>query len=237
MPGTYGSVCDAARALLDDRAGNTYSDDYLLPLMNVALDVLVGRLCAESCTQVVMVTVLADVPAGTSVITTATTPALPSGLIAPRNLKCMMTGNGEETWGEVLGPKSFVVPVQPGSLVTRWNWTDSKLFITPASVICDIRLEYNGDVARFSSGPSLATTAVPIAKCDGILATLLAGLAALSKGQVATAGGLGVPTERGITGAAGGMLADFIATQTKIRQSAPVRRNAYRPTIVQRYAR
>lgn len=139
---TAGDVMTKVRALLNDQAGQYYSDTVQVPYLQIAIDELREYLELSNSPVTNLTDTVLVVPAGTTLINYVTVPALPQDLVDIRQLWYRQTGQGP------------YVPVTRRDFLPHWNdgldlysylywaWYDNAVHLPASSQINDIKLDY-----------------------------------------------------------------------------------------------
>ena len=128
------------RALVDDPNATYTTDDFLLPLINQKYEELYNRLRLGGTEFDERDVVLPSVPAGTPDLSTYAATGQPLELLVqPRMLEWKLAGNPDSFYlrAEFLGKVRDITP-QP--LIDSWEWRSQVIYITPATVVVDLRV-------------------------------------------------------------------------------------------------
>ncbi len=184
-----GAINTLARALLNDAAGNTYSDQFLLPFAQMAYRRINKALGNISSTTYIkdnvqlIVAAVGAVDASVQVsITDATPPPnqLPTDLLVPLNVWERISGSTDDFQEMTDMTGEGGLPSQPqGDQLVFWEWRMDGLYFIGATQDTQIRLRYQstpGDV----TGP---VAAVLLRDGQNTMTLLTAALAGLSRGS------------------------------------------------------
>ena len=139
---TAGDVMSAVRSLLNDSAGQYYTNTVQIPYLKIALSELREYLELSNSPVTNYVEAILTIPAGTTLISYITTPALPSDLIEIRQLWYRPTGTGPYV---PLRQREFLPHWQDGQDLYSflyWAWYDNALHLPASSQINDLKLDY-----------------------------------------------------------------------------------------------
>lgn len=145
---TAGDVMTAVRALLNDTAGQYYSDTVQIPYLQMALMELREYLELSNSPVTNYTDTVLVVPAGTVLINYITTPALPSDLIDIRQLWFRPTGDGPYV---PLTRRDFLphwVDGQDLNSFLFWAWYDNAIHLPSSSQDNDLKLDYIKQIAE-----------------------------------------------------------------------------------------
>lgn len=145
---TAGDVMTAVRALLNDTAGQYYSDTVQIPYLQMALMELREYLELSNSPVTNYTDTVLVVPAGTVLINYITTPALPSDLIDIRQLWFRPTGDGPYV---PLTRRDFLPHWVDGQNLNSflfWAWYDNAIHLPSSSQDNDLKLDYIKQIAE-----------------------------------------------------------------------------------------
>lgn len=175
---TVTEICNLARAIIGDSAGETYRDDVLLPFVQAAyLDLeleFVERAISFNETSSDL-----NLTAGQTSITTSSSPALPSDLIAPLSLEEKKTGSTDK-FTPVNKPEYGDLPdLDQVDQLRYWIWEAGQIKLLGATVPVTVRLRYTKQLPELVNSGS--TILIPHAK--NYLAWHAASLVASARGE------------------------------------------------------
>lgn len=145
---TAGDVMSAVRALLNDNAGQYYSNTVQIPYINMAMLELREYLELSNSPVTNYSDTVLTIPAGTTVINYVTTPALPQDLVDIRQMWYRPTGDGPFV---PLTRKDFLPHWLDGQDLYSflfWAWYDNAVHIPASSQINDLKLDYIKQIAE-----------------------------------------------------------------------------------------
>lgn len=145
---TAGDVMSAVRALLNDNAGQYYSNTVQIPYINMAMLELREYLELSNSPVTNYSDTVLTIPAGTTVINYVTTPALPQDLVDIRQMWYRPTGDGPFV---PLTRKDFLPHWLDGQDLYSflfWAWYDNAVHIPSSSQINDLKLDYIKQIAE-----------------------------------------------------------------------------------------
>ena len=221
---TAGQITSLARSLLNDAAGNLFTDAVLLPYVNSAYrkaqrslaNTQSGSFLSDDVLLVVSAVVQVDASAQVS-ITDGTAPPnqLPADLLVPVKLWERPNGTTDDfaEMTDLTGHDGL--PSQPqGTMLNYWEWRADGLYFLGATQDTQIRLRYQ------KSYPDLidATSPVLIRHSQEALAFAAAAMAGAARGA---------PQAERWDAAAGDALEDLIARATQREQQTGRRRRPY----------
>lgn len=186
-----------ARSLANDASGAVFSDAVLIPFLNSAYRALQRQL-AEAGVSVLIAQIDLDLPLTNGVTTTelsdASTPQLPTDLLAPHQL-----------WEQATDSSDIFTPMekitgglpnfQPGGRLRMWEWRTDAIQLIGATQEVTVRLRYE------KSLPALVLGSDPIQIRSSLdpLAYAVAGMAARSRGAQALAADMLALAEAAVT--------------------------------------
>lgn len=152
---TAGQVMVGSRALLNDQNDQSYHNSVLLQYLKIAFREL-RELLEESNIPVTNKTdtVLA-LPAGTTVVSFTSTPALPSNLVEIRDLWSRNVNTNP--WYK-LTKKEFLPPALEGIDYTEfvyWSWENNTIKLLPTTSAMDLKLEYIEQLSEIADENSI----------------------------------------------------------------------------------
>lgn len=206
-------VLDRARAALNDRQGQLFNDDVLLPFLNNAWEDLQSEMQVNGLPAVYNATAALTITAGATVISTTSTPPLPTDIIEPQNL--YEKGTTETDW---IPMTEFpgLLPTRQGQKLGIWQWKEEEIKLVGATANRDILIEYLKSFPEVI-GPS---TQIPLAGTKLFLAYKTAAEAASDIGQNGT-------RAESLSTRANVEKAKFIAIRVKGQQGVSTRRIPY----------
>lgn len=182
-------ITPLARALLNDTAGNVFSDAFLLPFVqmgyrkiNKALGNIKSTVYIKDNVLLVVAAVSSADPSVQVSITDATAPPnqLPVDLIVPMKLWERRSGSTDDFAEMTDLTDEGGLPSQPqGNQLIFWEWRGDGLYFIGATQDTQIRMRYQ------AVPPDVASAASSVLLRDGqnALALLTAGLAGMSRGS------------------------------------------------------
>lgn len=186
-----------ARSLANDAAGAVFSDSVLMPFLNSAYRALQRQL-AEAGVSVFIAQIDLDLPLTSGITPTelsdASTPQLPTDLLAPHQL-----------WEQATGSSDIFTPMekitgglpnfQPGGYLRMWEWRTDSIQLIGATQEITVRLRYEKSLPALVLG----TDPIQIRSSLDPLAYAVAGMAARSRGAQALAADMLALAETAIT--------------------------------------
>lgn len=174
-----------ARSLANDAAGAVFSDGVLMPFLNSAYRALQRQL-AEAGVSVLIAQIDLDLPLTNGVTPTelsdASTPQLPTDLLAPHQL-----------WEQATGSSDIFTPMekitgglpnfQASSYLRMWEWLTDSIQLIGATQEITVRVRYEKSLPALVLG----TDPIQIRSSLDPLAYAVAGMAARSRGAQALA--------------------------------------------------
>jgi hypothetical protein len=221
---TAGQITSLVRSLLNDAAGNLFTDAVLLPYANAAYRKVQRVLANVQAGAFLQDDVLLVVPAVTEVdasvqvsITDATAPPnqLPTDLLVPTKLWERANGSTDDFIEMTDLTDSGGLPSEPqGEMLNVWEWRADGLYFLGATQDTQIRLRYE------QSFPDLcdATSPVLIRQAQEAIAYATAAMAGAARGA---------PQAERWDSAAADAMEDLIARATQREQQLPRRRRPY----------
>lgn len=186
---TAGQITALVRSLLNDAAGNLFTDGVLLPYVNSAYRKLQRALAIVQSGTFLVDNVTVVVPAVSAVdpsvqvaVTDATAPPnqLPTDLLVPVKLRERQNGSTEDFIEMVDLTRRGGLPSRPqGQRLSVWEWRADGLYFIGATQDNQVRIRY---VKAF---PDLAdaTSNVLIRNAQEAIAYLAAAMAAMARGS------------------------------------------------------
>ncbi len=221
---TAGQITALVRALLNDSAGNLFTDGLLIPYLNAAYrkvqralaNVGSGTLIVDNVTVVVPAVAAVDPSAQVS-ITDATAPPnqLPTDLLYPVKLWERSSGSSNDfrEMADLTGHGGL--PSRPqGATLDFWEWRADGLYFLGATQDTQVRIRYRKAYPDLSD----ATGVVLIRNAQEPLAYFAAAMAAMSRGSP-------LAEKWDATGA--DALEDLIVAATRREQQSVRRRRPY----------
>ena len=216
MATTAGDVLDFSRVLLNDQAATLYNNTAMLPVLKVAFRELQQKMNLNSLSVDKEQSAMITIPALATSIGFATTPALPSNLLYPIELKEKIAGQPDATY-TAMTRSPFVPDLTQVSRLMYWTWIQEEIRFVGATTAVPIYIRYYLNLAALSS----ASTVIPILDSDIFLAYRTAAIAATTIG--------GMPSKGAILDSQAAMaLDDFLGIGVSNRQAMPVRRRPFR---------
>ena len=221
---TVAQVTALVRSLLNDSAGNLFTDGLLLPYLNSAYrkvqralaNIQSGTFIVDNTTVVVPAVTAVDASVQV-VINDATAPPnqLPTDLLAPAKLWERKNG-GSDNFQEMVDMTDHGgLPSQPqGAALRFWEWRGDGLYFLGATQDVQVRMRYQ------KAYPDLAdaTSSILIRNAQEALAYFTAAMAAMARGS---------PLAEKWTLAAEDALEDLIVRVTQREQQSVRRRRPY----------
>ncbi len=221
---TAGQITQLIRSLLNDAAGNLFTDSVLIPYVNSAYRKLQRALAAAGQETFLVDDVLLVVPAVTSVdpsaqvvINDSTAPPnqLPTDLLVPLDLWERANGSSDDFVEMVdLSLRGGLPSMEQGQTLQFWEWRQDGLCFCGATQDTQIRLRYQ------KSYPDLtdSTSVVLVRSAQEAIAYAAAAMAALSRGS---------PFAERWDGVAEDAFEDLITTTVRRDQRGARRRRPY----------
>jgi hypothetical protein len=128
--------------LLNDALQETYTEDVVLPYLNIALDDLQEIFALNNVPVTNEVTAALALPVGTTVVSFTSTPALPAGLVEIQQLWERATNT--PPWVE-MNKQEFIPPNQEDQSITQfrvWAWVDQEIRLISSTAANDIKIQY-----------------------------------------------------------------------------------------------
>lgn len=145
---TAGDVMSAARGLLNDTAGQYYTNTVQIPYLQMAVSELREYLELSNSPVTNYTDTVLTIPAGTTVINYITTPSLPQDLVQIRQAWYRPTGDGPFV---PLNERDFLPHWQDGQDLYSflyWAWYDNAMHLPASSQINDLKLDYMKEIAN-----------------------------------------------------------------------------------------
>ena len=221
---TAGQITQLIRSLLNDAAGNLFTDSVLLPYVNSAYRKLQRALAAAGQETflvddvlLVVAAVTAVDPSAQVVIDDSTAPPnqLPTDLLVPLDLWERANGSSDDFVEMAdLSLRGGLPSMQQGSTLQYWEWRQDGLWFCGATQDTQIRLRYQ------KSYPDLtdASSVVLVRSAQEAIAYAGAAMAALARGS---------PFAERWDGVAEDALEDLISTTVRRDQRGARRRRPY----------
>jgi hypothetical protein len=172
-------VMDRARAALNDRQGQLFTNDVLLPFVNNAWEDLQSEMQNNGLPTVYETSAVLSIPAGAIVVSTASTPPLPTDIIEPRNVYEKLSS---ETRWIPMKEYNDLLPSTQGNRLGLWQWRDDELRLVGSTVATQLLIEYTKSLIDIT-GPN---TVIPLNAAKLFLAYKTAAEAASDIGQNGT---------------------------------------------------
>src|SRR5688572_14914631 len=118
------AVMDRARAALNDRTAQLFSNDVLLPFLNNAWEDLQSEMQVNGLPTVFEASSALTIPAGAIVVSTITTPAVPTGIIETIHLYERTVG---QTRWIPMREYNGLLATDQGNTLGSWQWKGDKL--------------------------------------------------------------------------------------------------------------
>lgn len=221
---TAGQITSLARSLLNDAAGNLFTDAVLLPYVNSAYrkaqralaNVQSGSFLSDNVLLVVPAVAAPDASVQVSV-TDATTPPnqLPADLLVPEKLWERSNGSSDDfvEMTDLTGHGGL--PSEPqASMLRYWEWRADGIYFLGATQDVQIRLRYQRSYPDLTD----ATSPVLIRQAQEAIAYAAAAMAGAARGA---------PLAERWDAAAGDALEDLISRATQREQYTVRRRRPY----------
>ncbi len=221
---TAGQITALIRSLLNDAAGNLFTDGVLMPYVNSAYRKVQRALAAAGQETflvddvLLVVSAIAEVdPSQQLVINDATAPPnqLPSDMLAPLDVWERASGSTDNfiQMADLTG-RGGLPSVEQGASLRFWEWREDGLWFIGATQNTQIRVRYQKSFPDFSDG----TSVVLIRNAQEAIAYFGAAMAALARGS---------PLADRWSDAAGDALEDLISTTVRRDQRGGRRRLPY----------
>lgn len=144
-------------ALLNDTT--YYTQAVLLPYLNIAQDELADFLRNSGVGQTKFWTTITNMPAATTALYQASTPALPLTLVEPIQIYERATGAAEQDFVMMIGPAT-IPNINAGTSLVYWDWimdvtNGPTIQFNPsggATSARDLRIYYYGEVTPLGTG-------------------------------------------------------------------------------------
>ena len=221
---TAGQITQLIRSLLNDAAGNLFTDAVLIPYVNSAYRKLQRALAAAGQETFLVDDVLLVVPAVTEVdpsaqvmINDATAPPnqLPTDLLVPLDLWERANGSSDDFVEMVdLSLRGGLPSMEQGLALQYWEWRQDGLCFCGATQDTQIRLRYQKSYPDLNDG----TSVVLVRNAQEAIAYAGAAMAALARGS---------PFAERWDGVAEDALEDLITTSVRRDQRGARRRRLY----------
>ena len=221
---TAGQITQLIRSLLNDAAGNLFTDAVLIPYVNSAYRKLQRALAAAGQETFLVDDVLLVVPAVTEVdpsaqvmINDATAPPnqLPTDLLVPLDLWERANGSSDDFVEMVdLSLRGGLPSMEQGLALQYWEWRQDGLCFCGATQDTQIRLRYQKSYPDLTDG----TSVVLVRNAQEAIAYAGAAMAALARGS---------PFAERWDGVADDALEDLITTSVRRDQRGARRRRPY----------
>jgi len=221
---TAGQITSLIRSLLNDAAGNLFTDGVLLPYVNSAYRKVQRALAAAGQETFLVDDVLFVVPAIAEVdssqqvvLNDASAPPnqLPTDLLAPLDVWERAADSSDDfaQMADMTG-RGGLPSIEQGPTLRFWEWREDGLWFLGATQDTQIRLRYQKSFPDFSDGTSI----VLIRNAQEAIAYFGAAMAALARGS---------PLAERWSDAASDALEDLIATTVRRDQRGGRRRRPY----------
>jgi len=221
---TAGQITQLIRSLLNDAAGNLFTDAVLIPYVNSAYRKLQRALAAAGQETFLVDDVLLVVPAVAEVdpsaqlmINDATAPPnqLPTDLLVPLDLWERANGSSDDFVEMVdLSLRGGLPSMEQGLTLQYWEWRQDGLCFCGATQDTQIRLRYQKSYPDLTDG----TSVVLVRNAQEAIAYTGAAMAALARGS---------PFAERWDGVAEDALEDLITTSVRRDQRGARRRRPY----------
>lgn len=212
---TAAFITALTQSLLNDKVGDYWTFDLLLPFLQLAFDDLSQELELNEIPITKEITAVLNLAPLTQVIGFGTMPALPENFIAPISIDERLAGQPNSEWSpmdEVQMPPADI----PSTYLNCWWWDGIQINFLGSTSTEDIRLRFTGGLYK----PQSQESVVGIRGVENYLAEQTAYYAADSIGNQYTADRSKLK--------AGIFLEKFIRFQVKNKQGLPVRKLGYR---------
>lgn len=213
MADTLSSVTAFCQALLNDENAETWTSTILLPHINSAYRGLQRKLAMNQIKTLSDVTTLAMPALTGTVISSASSPALPTDFLVPWRLREKATGSSDK-YADMY-PEDLLPDVDQQSLNVYWEWRAGQIRLPGATVATTIQLEYE----RIPPALAAPTDALLINNAVDSIAYAAAASAARSRG--------GVDLYKVFSEAAASTTDDLIRINLSTNQQLPRRRRGY----------
>jgi hypothetical protein len=179
-----------ARALMNDSAGNVFTDTLLMPLLNSAYRGLQRELAENGVSvmaeqQDIELDVNGETGLTSSEISDVSNPQLPTDCLMPHMLWERATANTADVFVpmEKFTSGGGMLNLQPGGYLRLWEWREDKINLIGATQAITVRLRYEKLLPLLA----VATDPVQIRSATDALGFATAALAARSRGARALA--------------------------------------------------
>jgi hypothetical protein len=221
---TAGQATQLVRALLNDAAGNLFTDGLLLPYLNSAYRKVqralancgAGTFIVDNAVVTVPAVAAAD-PAAQVVISDAAAPPnqLPTDLLVPMKLWERAAGSGEEFVEMTDLTAHGGLPSRPqGAALGCWEWRGDGIYLCGALVDSEVRIRYQKAYPDLSD----AQSPILVRGAQDAIAYLAAAMAAMSRGS---------PLAAQWTAAGDDALEDLLAAAARREQQSMRRRRPF----------
>jgi hypothetical protein len=216
---TPAQVMLRSAALLNDSVRSVYTDEVVLPYLNMALDELQEYYELNNVPITNNQSATITVPKGISAIGYATTPALPVDLIEIQNL--YESEVGQSAWALML-PKTFLHQTKDQiSAFIIYAWGQNQLNLIAANKDIDLKIDYVASLFPTDLAIGSINTDYPIKNIKSYLAYKTAALCSRYIGENET-------RSNELNGLAQLALDRSLGISTKSRQSILTRRRPFR---------
>lgn len=227
MADTLGTVTGKVRALLNDPDVQEYSDSVLVPYVGMAQSQLDSYLRSKGIERY-RLEANVTVPAGTTVLTLTTTPALPADLVQPIVLHERLSGSTRaDDWRGMVQIREDLPNVIQSERLGFWSWQGGAIRFVGATTDRQIQIDYLNVPAEVA----LPADVLPMLDSAEALAYLTASLVCTSKGADQAAAAFYAGPTPGVK-AGGYLLAreNLYATAMRQKQRRVLRRKFYYPS-------
>jgi len=138
-------VYELSRRFLGDREGTVWKEGTLFPYITEAYRSLQRKL-AENGHQIFIAETEITVPASTTSLTKATTPALPANLVVPWLMKERENGTTGKLQRMTRRIQDLPEP-DPGDRIRFWKYAGNVLKLVPSNRAVNVWLEYEAELA------------------------------------------------------------------------------------------
>lgn len=205
-----------ARVLLNDQAGALFTDTVMLPVLRIAYKELQNSCNLHGIAVDKEQTAALNIPALATKITFTSTPALPSNLIYPIELKEKINGQPNATYVS-MNRTPFVPNLTQVSRLVYWTWIQEEIRFVGATSVVPIIIRYYIDNTEIVD----VSTDIPILNSGIYLTYKTAAIAAYTIGGSPTKGNK-------LESESLEKLDDFLGIGVSNRQAMPVRRRPFR---------
>lgn len=222
---TPAQIIKRSAALMNDSIQSVYTNDVVLPYLNVAFDELQEYFELNNVPVTNQSSAVITVPHGVSAIGFGTTPPLPVNLIEIQSL--YESEVGQSAWSQ-MSPKSFVHPTKDEiSAFIVYSWANNQINLIACNRDNDLKIDYVASVFPTDLDIAQISTDFPIKNIKSYLAYKTAALCARYVGENES-------RSDELNGLAQLALDRALGISTKSRQSILTRRRPFRAAFKSR---